>query len=201
MGEEREVLTGPYSPLRVHYGNGASHYHLSHSMPSFFQTGWSQYDMYHERHSGLLCFTTGSYVVIFVCWVQITRSESTEIHCSIHSPEELLGKKGHIRESEVPASEEDFYWKAKSVYDNTYLAVRDRLDYPTSAQVQIPEEIPQLISVRVQRVSFMGRECFQIVIEEVANTVSIEILSEDQEAIEDDTPFESPDEFADMAPE
>jgi hypothetical protein len=157
--------TDQFPTFRVRYGKGATHYSLSHPLPTLFRE--TRVEHHEDTRRGLLCFTMGTYVRFFVCWTNMSKN-SSDIYCSIHSPEQLLGTKRYTRDVELPKSSKSFYCRARALAMETLSAVERRCHYPRITRVPISDELVQYVGVRWEKASFLGRDCHDIVIEEMS---------------------------------
>lgn len=158
-----QLRTDRFPNFRVRYGKGATRYSPSHPLPTLFLQTRAEH--HEDTGWGLLCFTMGTYVSFFVCW---TAKTSSDIYCSIHSPEQLLGIKRHTRDVEVPRSSKSFYCGARELAMETLSAGERRCHYPRITRVSISDELAKYVGVRWEKASFLGRDCYDIVIEEMS---------------------------------
>jgi hypothetical protein len=84
------------------------------------------------------------------------------------SPEQLLGTKRYTRDVELPKSSKSFYCRARALAMETLSAVERRCHYPRITRVPISDELVQYVGVRWEKASFLGRDCHDIVIEEMS---------------------------------
>jgi hypothetical protein len=80
----------------------------------------------------------------------------------------MLGTTDPVRGEDVPASAAQFYMKARVLATDISVAPGDRSNHPSSTKIRDSDGSMRHIGVKVNRLSFLGRHCDEILIEEVS---------------------------------
>jgi hypothetical protein len=138
----------------------------------------------------------GGHPRFFVCWVEVNAfTDHPNVHCSIHSLGQVLGINEYVSNAEsMLSSSEEFRRAASTIAQETCEAAESLRRYPTSTFVRLSDDHVQRIGARVERVSFLGRECYEIVIEDVSGN---EYLDSEQDDPESEEGSNGPDDLSD----